>query len=518
MKTITKAIGATIAVGALTLAGVGTALAADITDTPVSLTIHQYERGDVTEDPLATGAAGDESSVPKGAKAVEGIIYTVTPVLYYDGEAGKAKAIDLTTSDGWGKADAIIKAFDKDGTVPTNLGEAVTLPATDDEGKATLLGATQTLYLVEQKEDGFDRDKFKNTILMPVKPFLITLPYPGVDTNGDPDGTWIYDVHAYPKFTSFNVHKELVSEEGNGLGSDKDNNNKSTWKVTVDIPLNTANVKAIRATDILPPELTYQSSSVSFLDKDGDAVSIDTVTPTYVSADHKVNATYTLGDTDRSTLAGGKMILTVETSTHALGTGDVTNQAQAGFTPESGGEVETTPNDESGSNTHWGALKITKEDGNSHDGLNGADFQIYASTGGTDEDDACASGNVASTPVQVGTATTFTTAKVGADDGVVVIAGLNAGTDTSDGKWYCVKETKAPAGYELASDYQPVKVEPNDGTDPNELVFPNVQITGPNLPGLGSTGSTIALAFGAALIVGGAGYLALNRRKAAEKK
>lgn len=479
MKKSIKGIGAAVVAGAITLAGVGSALAADIDpNADVSLTINKFEH------PGGNLVAGDgtaAATAPEGPLA--GVNFSVTPVLDSDG-----KTIDLGTTAGWATADALISGF------PANMGslqKGTAIPVTTGTGgQVAVPGVTQTLYLVQ--ETGV-AESFNGDVLTPVAPFLVTLPYPSAD------GSWLYDVNVYPKNTTFAAEKTLEEETGAGLGD-----NTSTWNVTVNIPVNVDAVKAVKVTDTLPTGLQYVADSANAKFYNADGTEVTDFVATVDDSGNPITASYTFEETDnKSLVAGGKLVLELQTKTTALGVnGELTNSGSATLTPESGDEV--TIDTGVSEVTYWGALKIVKHvEGKVSETLNGAEFQVFeANSSGACE------GNLGS-PVTVNGNSTFTTAT----DGTVTIAGLNAKSQA--GATYCLKETKAPAGYVASEDYIPVTVTPNGtASSPVSVNVPNPAVQGPTLPGLGATGSVIALALGAALIIGGAGYLAVTKRKA----
>lgn len=129
---------------------------------PVKLTIHKYEMDPADYDKLTngygTGSEQDASLVPKEAKPLDGVTFSVYKV-------------DATTTDT---------------TVPEGVQPTAT-EMTKDGGVAVFEGLDQGRYLVV--ETGKPEHVTQTT-----RNFLVDLPMTNPDGNG-----WNYDVHVYPK-------------------------------------------------------------------------------------------------------------------------------------------------------------------------------------------------------------------------------------------------------------------------------------------------------------------------------
>jgi len=136
-----------------------------------SLTIHKHVQDEQYSTP------GSPAGEP-----LEGIEFTVTEVIH------EGEPLDLSTAEGWELAEAVIE-----GDAPAlpegfSLGE-YDVVTTGPDGAVTLAGLPLGLYLVT--EIGFG----PNDVVEPAAPFWVSVPMP------EADGSWTYDVVAYPKNT-----------------------------------------------------------------------------------------------------------------------------------------------------------------------------------------------------------------------------------------------------------------------------------------------------------------------------
>lgn len=201
----------------------------------------------------------------------------------------------------------------------------------------------------------------------------------------------------------------------------------------------------------------------------------------------------------------------------------------------------------------YGQIKVTKTGTDQLPDFkkyNGAQFQIYecsvpenddalneskveARKGGTPvllkDIDPVLKGN----PLTVDGETTFETGKatrvqtkknLPAEDGKLLIGSLRA-NDWENGKekvlnkdnWYCLVETKAPAGYSLAPDPIPFRILSDDTTDTST----DTQVTvvdvpanaGLHLPLTGASGVVFLTTLGGLLVLGGGGVALYNHRR-----
>lgn len=99
--------------------------------------------------------------------------------------------------------------------------------------------------------------------------------------------------------------------------------------------------------------------------------------------------------------------------------------------------------------------------------------------------------------------------------GKINIAGLDADT-------YYLRETQAPAGYNILNTDVEVKIEPNTGNDGKTLTLNSVTAeienkSGTELPSTGGMGTTIFYVIGSILLIGAAVLLITKKRMSAEK-
>ena len=175
--------------------------------------------------------------------------------------------------------------------------------------------------------------------------------------------------------------------------------------------------------------------------------------------------------------------------------------------PNTGNEVKNETNEVE---TYHGKLKVVKKDGEEKGKvLEGAEFELYQ----------CTSASDLGAQVTVKDEKTWTTG----EDGTITIDGLHL-TDFEDGKEvapaskkFCLKETKAPAGYALPEnavteiEFTRANVSATgdlEGDDEVTLVseIDNVKQDTPNLPMTGGAGVGILAAIGAAIVAAGAWF------------
>ena len=172
-----------------------------------------------------------------------------------------------------------------------------------------------------------------------------------------------------------------------------------------------------------------------------------------VSGKTKVVVTFT--DTGLATLSANNAYygktMTVEIPTRVKETGQDGIIKNKAFVNINDVESETEEPE-----TLWGQLGIEKQDAKDKAKLAGAEFTVYET-----EDDA----NAGTNPLA-----TVTTG----DDGRAKVDGLKIPADAdpstvNETKTFYVKETKAPAGYQLDSTVKSVVVKPGQVTEPTEF-------------------------------------------------
>ena len=434
----------------------------NITGTMGSLTIHKH-----SGDP---GAAGDGSVITDPAKitalgaGLVGVDFNVQRV------AKSGVPIDLTTAAGWDAAQLVTPgnvmaapySFSSTTSVTTGAGGVVTVP-----------DLPYGLYYVTETDPG------DNSVVSQVAPFLVSIPYPVAS-----DSSWLYNVHVYPKnkLNTTVPTKTVSGPTAPVLGS------TVTWTVTAPIQALGAGdtYRSFVISDLLDPRLELTGIVVKI---DGDVIGVDPVTG-YTPSGAGQTVIVTLNTDARMDLVAGENV-TVEYTTKVVSLGDNGLIDNTGLV-----YVNDTTKETDHPRTNWGPLTITKKAAQEPNRtLQGAEFTLHETKGG---------------PV-VGTYTTNSS-------GQIVIDGLYVGSGTDVTQDYWLHETKAPAGYALPlgdAAWTMVTVDAAGASDPTMLTINNTQQNGPNLPLTGSSGTTMFMLGGLALLLaaGGMALVASSRRR-----
>ena len=417
-----------------------------------------------------TAATGKEMAGVPG-EALSGVTYKITKLDY-----------DLQKDD-WAafpKSAADVKDDKK--TAETKE------ETTGTDGKAAFTDLPLGIYLVEETNapDG----------IVAGAPFIVSVPM--VNEASD---AWNYDVIAYPKNTETKTEKTVKD-------ADQNIQDAYTYTINADAPTWGAgkSLTAFRFEDQLDQRLDFQKVTEV---KAGETA--------LGAGDYEVNNPAENGNklvvklTDQGLAkvkSGDKMSLTFEVKRKEVGdTTELKNQADVIFNnPNTGNEVKNKTNEVV---TYHGKLKVVKKDGK-EDGkvLEGAVFELYQ----------CTSASELGSKIKIGNAENWTTGA----DGTFTIDGLHV-TDFEDNKEapatkkFCLKETKAPAGYALPEkdvteiDFTRGKIAEIgelNGDDKITLVseIDNIKQDTPNLPMTGGAGVGILAAIGAAIVAAGAWF------------
>ncbi|OFO18044.1 fimbrial protein [Corynebacterium sp. HMSC056F09] len=417
-----------------------------------------------------TAATGKEMAGVPG-EALSGVTYKITKLDY-----------DLQKDD-WAafpKSAADVKDDKK--TAETKK------ETTGIDGKAAFTDLPLGIYLVEETNapDG----------IVAGAPFIVSVPM--VNEASD---AWNYDVIAYPKNTETKTEKTVKD-------ADQNIQDAYTYTINADAPTWGAgkSLTAFRFEDQLDQRLDFQKVTEV---KAGETA--------LGAGDYEVNNPAENGNklvvklTDQGLAkvkSGDKMSLTFEVKRKEVGdTTELKNQADVIFNnPNTGNEVKKKTNEVV---TYHGKLKVVKKDGK-EDGkvLEGAVFELYQ----------CTSASELGSKIKIGNAENWTTGA----DGTFTIDGLHV-TDFEDNKEapatkkFCLKETKAPAGYALPEkdvteiDFTRDKIAEIgelNGDDKITLVseIDNIKQDTPNLPMTGGAGVGILAAIGAAIVAAGAWF------------
>lgn len=360
---------------------------------------------------------------------------------------------------------------------------------TDTDGKAAFTDLPLGIYLVEETNAPAG--------IVAGAPFIVSVPM--VNEASD---AWNYDVIAYPKNTKTTTKKTVKD-------ADQNIQDAYTYTINADAPTwgEGKSLTAFRFEDQLDQRLDFQEVTEV---KAGDTV--------LTAGDYKVNDPKANGNKLVVTLteqglakvnSGDKLSLTFDVKRKEVGaTTELKNQADVIFNnPNTGNEVKNKTNEVV---TYHGKLKVVKKDGKEAGKvLQGAEFELYRCASAQDK---------LENPLTVNGANKWTTG----EDGTITIDGLHV-TDFADNaqvtdvKKFCLKETKAPAGYALPEknvteiDFTRdniAKTGELNGDDKITLVseIDNIKQDTPNLPMTGGAGVGILAAIGAAIVAAGAWF------------
>ena len=414
-----------------------------------------------------TAATGQKMEGVPG-EPLAGVTYKITKLNY-----------DLQNGD-WSKfpkAAADVKDGDKTDTTFEKT--------TAGEGEAKFSDLPLGIYLVEETNAPAG--------IVAGAPFIVSVPM--VNEASD---AWNYDVVAYPKNTETKTEKTV---------KDADKNIQDAYSYTINADAPTwgegKSLTAFRFEDQLDQRLDFQKVTEV---KAGDTV---LTAGDYTVNDPKANGNKLVVTLTEQGLAkvksGAKMSLTFEVNRKEVGdTTELKNQADVIFNnPNTGKEVKNKTNEVV---TYHGKLKVVKKDGKEADKvLEGAVFELYQ----------CTSASELGSKIKIGNAENWTTGA----DGTFTIDGLHVtdfadNAQVTDAKKFCLKETKAPAGYAKLD--KPVEINftrkdiaaTGEGDDAVTLVanVDNVKQDTPNLPMTGGAGVGILAAIGAAIVAAGAWF------------
>lgn len=423
------------------------------------------KKGAETDSP-ATGK--EMAGVP--GEALSGVTYKITK-LDYDLQNGDWATFPKTAADAKGH----------ETTTTFEL-------TTGDDGKVAFENLDLGIYLVEETKapDG----------IVAGAPFIVSVPM--VNEASD---AWNYGVVAYPKNTETKTEKTVKD-------ADKHIQDGYTYTINADAPTwgEGKSLTAFRFEDQLDQRLDFQKVTEV---KAGDTVLETGDYEVNTPADNSNKLIVKLTDQGlQKVKSGDKLSLTFEVKRKEVGdTTELKNQADVIFNnPNTGNEVKNKTNEVV---TYHGKLKVVKKDGKEAGKvLEGAEFELYQ----------CTSKDDLGAKLTVKEQDKWTTGA----DGTFTIDGLHV-TDFADNaqvtdvKKFCLKETKAPAGYALPEkniteiDFTRdniAKTGELKGDDKVTLVseIENIKRDTPNLPMTGGAGVGILAAIGAAIVAAGAWF------------
>lgn len=387
---------------------------------------------------------------------LEGVQFSVARVAY------EGAPIDLSTAAGWDLAADATPALGGEYTSEPVTGSPY---STDASGVTTAADLPLGLYLVTETSPG------ANNIETMADPFLVTLPYPDAATSG-----WLYDVHVYPKNLLRDTPGKTVSEPSGVKAGDT-----VTWTLTVPVPRppEGSEYTSFSITDELDSRLELVSVTV----KRGAATLVEGTD--YALTDPTPDNLNTVVITPTLAELRTGQVYTIEIVTKVTGAGEIVNTAIR--------NVNGTESTVGTAQTNWGLLKLLKKSAGNQAALSGAEFELYKADKTTKVVDA--------------TATT---------GGEILFPALWVGNGTDLTEEYCLKETKAPAGYVLPADpWICVTVTANEEATAVEQTVLNTQHEGPRLPLTGAAGTALFVGGGIALILVAAGAALIASRKKA---
>lgn len=333
---------------------------------------------------------------------------------------------------------------------------------------------------------------------VPGAPFLVFVPM----TNPDTLTGWNYDVHVYPK-NSENKAEKAVTDADQNVGD------VITYAITSDLPKPVAGgtISKYEVVDTLDSRVEVTPAGISVAFSDGTPIPAGNYKATVENNVAKV----VFNEEGLKLLTNNvekRLVTTIKAKVKEIGDGssEIKNQATVISNNGAGSGDTTVPTNEV--KTHYGKLKVVKND---KDGkvLKGATFELYRCE------------NQASLGKQV--IINGTSAWTTGEDGSLLVDGLHVtdieNNDKTIAKKYCLKETKAPAGYELLP--EPIEftfTREDIATGEDDAVtltkkVENVKSVTPQLPLTGGAGIGLIVGLGALIIGAGAWYAKRNTNR-----
>ncbi|WP_415453963.1 SpaH/EbpB family LPXTG-anchored major pilin [Bifidobacterium sp.] len=438
-----------------------------------SLTVHKYAQPNVNAE-----LPNDGSEI--GADRLADL--TAIPDVTFS--IKKVPGVDLSTESGW---DAVESAYSGDDAIGNAVSATTDVAAqtatTDASGIANFPDLDLGVYLVQETATP--------TNVTASQPVVVTVPLPKADN----DGSWLYDVHLYPK----NVVSSIVKKVEQGSTTEK----PVIWTIESSIPGGRP-TDMYRVVDLLDPRLELLSSAVTLTGDSGvKLISSEDYVVTSSTAASGTTVSITFTEAGRGKLFSAiaadpqSAVLTVlTTKVTALGTDGLIPNSATLFPNSSTTVVSNKPK------AVFGNLTLKKVDASNQRALKGARFQIFSSL---------SDAQAAKDAITVNGSSAWTSD----DKGLLTISGLAYGN-------YWIREVAAPDGYVASHDTFMVKVDSFDNASDYTIsnLAKSVTSTPGTVPGsyswyggpLARTGSSIA-AFVVLFAVGGALGAALLRRK-----
>lgn len=334
---------------------------------------------------------------------------------------------------------------------------------------------------------------------VPGAPFLVFVPM----TNPDTLTGWNYDVHVYPK-NSKNKAEKAVTDADQNVGD------VITYAITSDLPKPVAGgmISKYEVVDTLDPRVEVTPDDISVAFNDGTEISRDNYTATVENNVAKVvfnkqGLNLLTDNVDK------RLVTTIKAKVKEIGDGtsEIKNQATVISNNGAGSGDTTVPTNEV--KTHYGKLKVLKHDKNGAP-LKDATFELYR----------CENQATLGDKISINGTDTWTTG----EDGSLLVDGLHVtdieNNDKDINKKYCLKETKAPAGYELLPapiEFTFTRAEIAETGEDDAVTLTkkveNVKSVTPQLPLTGGAGIGLIVGLGALIIGAGAWYAKRNTNR-----
>ena len=473
-----------------------------------SITIHKLVKDDTNGTTEGTGL---EDTTVTGT-GLDGAKFTVQ----------RLTGVDLTTQAGWEKL------VGYNGNVDAAKADGVDAPVektTAGGGLAKFENLPLGAYIVTETETpaGY----------IGSKPFIITVPM----THPTEKNEWNYNLHVYPKNSKAGVDKKVKDDTTPAVGSE------INYTINSDIPRLPAGdkLKTYMVVDQYDKRVTIDAGDVTLALSDGTALVAGTdydlktadgtvaagtdnykfITAVFTEAGrNKIAAARAAGTDATKVVMKLKGTVTGPLSGNGLVPNKVTlipNTPATPWDPESG----TTPPPEYPNSevvSKFGKVKITK--------VSAADptakLSVYkcTPTGLTSGTDNFVSTNATlGDKITVDGKDTFTTNA----SGVVEIDSLR-NNDWENNKqvdnpgWYCLVETKAPAGFELQTRPIAFQILQSNSKADNQYTLETTVKDAPHnggfrLPVTGAAGVGVLIAAGSALVAGAGAITIANKRR-----
>lgn len=446
-----------------------------------SITIHKFANPD-------SGEAGNGTELVDKKPTTEPIAGVVF-------EYQKVKDLNLATPEGWEKVKTVKL---EDGRVmfgdqPATMEPAVEFTPTADNGETNVKGLALGVYLVTEKSAPAN-------VTEKSAPFLVTIPYPNEKQ------TFLYDVHVYPKNTVVTDKDWPVKTIKGGNDTVHFPGDTIVWEIKQTIPqLSTKKpLTKFEITDQLP-------KGVDKIQPDAVVVSVErggqpsALKPSTTVNDANLVTVKFEGDQLQGLKSGDVVTVTITAKVASTVTGDdLANQSMTNINNVEFGSVPSVedidpnnPKKKTPTVVSFAPLTIDKVNKEKQP-LADAQFHVWPLP---------KNGQCGTKPENAQLMTTL------GDQGTVTLQ-MAIGT-------YCVQETKAPLGYEIAADFatpQKVEVVKDSG---KKLTVTNLKSAQAgtdsllNLPLTGAAGMVIMTLLGGALIATafGFGFVALRRNE-----